>query len=49
MYSHDGKDWEGKRETTCRLPRKLLIGVCAVNTSARPFTVAFDQFKILDE
>ena len=48
-YSHDAKTWEQSLEATTRLPRKLQIGVAVVSTSAQPFKVTLDGFKLLDE
>jgi len=48
-YSHDSKTWEGWRETTTQLPRRLQIGVVAINTASNPLAVTFDGFKLLDE
>lgn len=48
-FSHDAKTWEGRRETTTRLPRRLQIGVVAINTAGNPLVVTFDGFKLIDE
>ena len=45
-YSHDGKEWMAVKEITVDLPKKVHVGVAAVNSSDKPFTVEFEDFKI---
>jgi regulation of enolase protein 1 (concanavalin A-like superfamily) len=45
-YSHDGKDWTAAKEITVELPKKIQLGVAAVNTSTKPFKVEFEEFKL---
>jgi hypothetical protein len=45
-FSHDGKAWILAKEFTVDFPRKVQIGVAAVNTSAKTHTVEFSSFKI---
>jgi regulation of enolase protein 1 (concanavalin A-like superfamily)/predicted RNA-binding Zn-ribbon protein involved in translation (DUF1610 family) len=45
-YSHDGKEWTEAKEITVELPAELSVGVAAINTSAEPFTVEFDEYKV---
>jgi regulation of enolase protein 1 (concanavalin A-like superfamily) len=45
-YSHDGKDWTVAKEITVELPKKIQIGVAAVNTSAKPFKAEFEDLKL---
>jgi regulation of enolase protein 1 (concanavalin A-like superfamily) len=48
-YSHDSRNWEGWREVRLPCPRKLRIGIDAVNTSAKPLTVTYDGFNVTTE
>jgi regulation of enolase protein 1 (concanavalin A-like superfamily) len=48
-FSHDGKEWEVAKEIDAKFPKKVQIGVAAVNTSAMPFTVEFEQFKVVSK
>ena len=45
-YSHDGKEWVSVKELAAELPKKLSVGVLAINTSTRAFKVEFDEFKL---
>lgn len=45
-YSHDGKEWTAVKEVTVNLPKKVQVGVAAVNSSDKPFTVEFEDFKV---
>ncbi|MDB5302327.1 MAG: Regulation of enolase protein 1, concanavalin A-like superfamily [Phycisphaerales bacterium] len=45
-YSHDGKNWTEVKEIAVDLPPKVHVGVAAVNSSDKPFTVEFEEFKI---
>jgi hypothetical protein len=44
--SHDGKEWVVAREANTELPKKLHIGVAAINTSDIPFAVGFKELKV---
>jgi len=44
--SHDGKDWAVASEANTELPRKVHIGVAALNTSDTPFLVEFGELKV---
>ena len=44
--SHDGKEWTEAKELTVDPPQRPRVGVDVVNTSAKPFTVDFEEFKI---
>jgi regulation of enolase protein 1 (concanavalin A-like superfamily) len=46
-FSQDGgKTWTSFRENTLELPRKLKVGVAAVNGTKSPFTVTLADFKV---
>ncbi|HEV3258345.1 MAG TPA: DUF1349 domain-containing protein [Gemmataceae bacterium] len=45
-YSHDGKKWAVAKEIEAALPKKVQVGVAAVNTSTQPFTVEFAESKV---
>lgn len=46
-FSQDGgKTWKAFGEKTVDLPRKLKVGVAAVNGTNSPFTVTLEDFKI---
>jgi len=46
-FSQDGgKTWKSFGEKTVELPRKLKVGVAAVNGTNSPFTVTLEDFKI---
>ena len=44
--SHDGAKWLTVNPITAELPRKLKLGVAAINTSERPFAVEFEEFRL---
>ena len=44
--SHDGKEWVATRVVDTELPKKLRIGVAALNTSDVPFVADFTELKI---
>ena len=45
-YSHDGKEWTAVKEISVELPQKVQVGVAAVNSSDKPFTVEFKDFTV---
>jgi regulation of enolase protein 1 (concanavalin A-like superfamily) len=45
-YSHDGKEWTEAKEITVELPTEVSVGIAAINTSEKPFTVEFEEFKV---
>jgi regulation of enolase protein 1 (concanavalin A-like superfamily) len=45
-YSHDGRQWQNASVITVELPSKVQVGVAAVNTSQRTFTVTFEEFSL---
>ena len=47
FYSHDGQDWTMAEEIMVEFPRRILAGVDAVNTSKNPFTVEFEEFRVV--
>lgn len=48
-YSRDGKDWQLAREFEAFAGEEVQVGVYAVNTSAKEFTVTFDELKVTKE
>ncbi len=44
--SHDGKDWEKTGELDTELPKKVHVGVHAINSSDGGFVVEFDDFQV---
>jgi hypothetical protein len=44
--SHDGKDWAEVQSISVELPKKAQIGVAAINSSDKPFTATFEEFKL---
>jgi hypothetical protein len=44
--SHDGKEWEHVSTIPITVPKAAQIGVLAVNSSDKPFTVEFTDFSI---
>jgi hypothetical protein len=48
-YSRDGKDWQLAREFEAFAGEEVQVGVYAVNTAAKEFTVTFDEFKVTKE
>ncbi|MGL6073805.1 MAG: DUF1349 domain-containing protein [Fimbriiglobus sp.] len=46
-YSHDGKEWIAvKNGVTVDLPKKVQVGVAAINSSNKKFVVEFEEFKL---
>jgi hypothetical protein len=45
-YSHDGKEWTEVKQIDVDLPRKVQVGVAAVNTSTKPFVVRFQELAL---
>jgi len=45
--SYDGKTWSIVKEITAPYSPKVKVGVDAINTSAKPFMVEFDEFKLI--
>jgi regulation of enolase protein 1 (concanavalin A-like superfamily) len=45
-YSHDGKEWTEVKQIDVELPRKVQVGVAAVNTSAKPLAVEFEELSV---
>jgi regulation of enolase protein 1 (concanavalin A-like superfamily) len=45
-YSHDGQEWTEAKEVGVKLPAKARVGVAVVNTSARPLSVEFEDFRL---
>jgi len=45
-YSHDGKEWTEAMQAAVEFPKKVQIGVAAVNSSDAPFTVEFEELKV---
>ena len=45
----DGGTWRIVPQLASNLPPKLQVGVGAVSTSARPFTVVFEDFKLTQD
>jgi regulation of enolase protein 1 (concanavalin A-like superfamily) len=46
-FSHDGKEWTATKEIPIVMPRKVHVGVAAVNSSDKPFTVEFEELKVV--
>jgi hypothetical protein len=46
-YSHDGKVWTTAREIAVTFPKKVFVGVAAVNSSDQPFSVEFEDFTVM--
>lgn len=44
--SHNGKDWSSCGTTTMNLPKKISVGVAAVNTSKKAFTATFEELVL---
>ena len=44
--SHDGTVWLAEDSVTTDLPKTIKVGVSAINTSKKPFTVEFAEFKV---
>ena len=47
--SHDGAVWTDGRTVAARFPKKVRVGVAAINTSKKPFTVEFSEFKVSEQ
>jgi len=45
--SHDGKIWSIVKEIIAPYSSKVKVGVDAINTSTKPFTVEFDELKLI--
>jgi regulation of enolase protein 1 (concanavalin A-like superfamily) len=45
-YSHDGKGWTEAKQIVVDLPRRVRVGVAAINASSRPLTVEFEDFRV---
>lgn len=43
--SHDGKEWQSVETAFTRLPRSVMVGVMAINTSAAVHQVDFTELK----
>lgn len=46
-YSHDRREWTEAKQAAVEFPKKVQIGVAAVNSSDAPFTVEFEDFKVV--
>lgn len=46
FFSHDGQEWTAAKEITVEFPPRIQVGVAAVNTSKKPFTVQFEQLQV---
>ena len=44
--SHNGTEWSDCGTTTMNLPKKISIGVAAVNTSKKEFTAVFEDLAV---
>ncbi len=44
--SHNGTDWSACGSTTMLLPKKVSVGVAAVNTSKKPFSATFEGLQL---
>jgi len=44
--SHDGVEWIEVDSVTAQLPKRVRVGVAAINTSKNQFTVEFAEFKL---
>lgn len=45
--SNDGVDWSETHPVTVQFPRKIKVGVDAINTSKQPFIVKFSELKLI--
>jgi hypothetical protein len=45
-YSHDGKKWTVAKTFEVNLEPKVHVGIAAINTTLKPFTVEFEDFKL---
>ena len=46
FYSHDGQEWTEAKEIVVEFRPKIQVGVAAVNTSKKPFTVEFEELRV---
>ncbi len=46
-FSHDGKIWSTVKEITTPYSAKVKVGVDAINTSTKPFSVEFAEYKLV--
>jgi hypothetical protein len=46
-FSHDGREWTEATMAAIDFPRKVQIGVAAINSSDAPFTVEFEDFQVI--
>lgn len=44
--SHDGQKWEALKSFNATLPKQVKVGVAAINTAQKPFTVHFEEFQV---
>ena len=44
--SHDGKEWELVKTIPVTIPSAAKLGVLAINSSDKPFTAEFSEFKV---
>ena len=47
--SNDGVEWIETDSITTQFPNKVKVGVAALNSSKKPFTVEFSEFKLTGE
>lgn len=45
--SNNGLDWTETKSITVQFPRRIKVGVDAINTSRQPFTVEFSELKLI--
>ncbi len=46
FVSHDGKTWLDGKTLDTDFPKKVKVGIDAINTSSRPFTVHFEELRV---
>jgi len=44
--SHDGKEWTKTGELETEFPKKIRVGVHAINSSDAEFLVEFEDFQV---
>lgn len=44
--SHDGSAWMESNRVLAQLPKKVRVGLCAINTASVPFKVEFSEWKL---
>jgi regulation of enolase protein 1 (concanavalin A-like superfamily) len=44
--SHDGSTWTESNRVLAQLPRKVRVGLCAINTASVPLKVEFSEWKL---